>query len=51
MKRGLVLDANDIKKILAERFNVSEDKIIKNQYSFTILLDIESEVENHSEKD
>ena len=39
MKKGIVLDANDIKKLLAEHFNVSEDKIIKSQYSYTVVLD------------
>ena len=47
MKNAIVLDANDIKKILAERFDVSEDKVIKNQYSFTIIT--ESEGKNNNE--
>ena len=39
MKKGIVLDANDINKLLAEHFNVSEDKIIKSQYSYTVVLE------------
>lgn len=37
MKNGLILDANDVKKILASYFNVSENEIIKSQYSYTIM--------------
>lgn len=37
MKKAIVLDANDIKKILAEYFNVSESDIIKSQYSYTVI--------------
>lgn len=38
MKKAIVLDANDIKKILAEKFNVSEKDVIKSQYSFTVTI-------------
>ena len=31
--------ANDIKKILAEKYNVSEKNVIKSQYSFTVIFD------------
>ena len=33
MNYGLVLDSSDIKKILAEYFDVEEDKIVKTKYS------------------
>lgn len=36
MKNGIILDANDVKKILAEHFNVDESQIIKSQYSWVI---------------
>lgn len=39
MKNAKVVDANDIKKILAEHFNVSESNIIKSQYSYTVIID------------
>lgn len=39
MKNAIVIDANDIKKILAEYFNVPEERIIKSQYSYTIITD------------
>lgn len=38
MRNAIVLDANDIKKILAERYGVDEKDIIKSQYSFTIMV-------------
>jgi hypothetical protein len=38
MKDALVVDANDIKAILAEKFNVPESNIIKSQYSYTVIL-------------
>lgn len=37
MKKGIVIDANDVKKILAEYFNVPESNVIKSQYSYTIV--------------
>lgn len=36
MGEGIILDAEDIKKILAEKFGVDEKDIIKTQYSFII---------------
>lgn len=38
MRNAIVLDANDIRKILAERYGVDEKDIIKSQYSFTIMV-------------
>ena len=38
MKQAIVLDPNDIKKILAEHFVVSESDVIKSQYSYTIVM-------------
>ena len=43
MRNAVVLDANDIKKILAEKFNVPESNIVKSQYSFTVIIDEEQE--------
>lgn len=31
MKNAVVIDANDIKKMLAEKFNVPETDVIKSQ--------------------
>lgn len=41
MKQAVVVDANDIKKILSEHFNVPENNIIKSQYSYTVILEDE----------
>ncbi len=39
MKDAKVIDANDVKKILAEKFGVPESNIIKMQYSYAIIMD------------
>ena len=39
MKNAIVLDANDVKQILARHFNVMPDDVIKSQYSYTIVTD------------
>lgn len=41
MKNAIVLDPSDIKQMLADKFNVDEKKIIKNQYSYTVVLEEE----------
>ena len=41
MKKGIILEANDVKKIIAEHFNVDESKVIKSQYSWTVVTDDE----------
>ena len=45
MKDAKIIDANEIKQILAEKFGVPIGNIIKMQYSFAIILNEESEVE------
>lgn len=42
MKSAVVLDSNDIKAILAEKFGVPESDVIKSQYSYTVILPDES---------
>ena len=37
MKKGIVVDANDVKRILAEYFKVPESNVIKSQYSYTVV--------------
>lgn len=39
MKNAIVIEPNDIKKILAEKYDVPESNIIKSQYSYTVILD------------
>ena len=41
VKDAVVLDANDVKKIIAERFNVPEENVIKSQYSYTVITEKE----------
>lgn len=48
MKKAVVVDANDIKAFLAERFGVPEGNVIKSQYSYTIVIEEEDE---HHEND
>lgn len=43
MKNAIVLDQNDIKRILAEKYGVKEADIIKSQYSYIIVKDEEGE--------
>lgn len=38
MKKAIVVEANDIKQILAEKYGVPEDHVIKSQYSYTVIL-------------
>ena len=45
MKNGIVVDANDIKAILAKHFGVPESNVIKSQYSYTVIVE-----ENTNEK-
>jgi len=47
MKQAVVVDANDIKKILAEKFDVPEENVFKSQYSYTITLEKEEKHENN----
>jgi hypothetical protein len=37
MRNAIVVDANDVKQILANHFKVSVDNVIKSQYSYTII--------------
>lgn len=43
VKKALVIDANDIKKMLAEKYDVPESQIIKSQYSYTVVLEEEGD--------
>lgn len=36
MHDGLIIDSDDIKKMLAEKYGVDEKDIIKTQYSYII---------------
>jgi len=41
MEKAIVLDSNDIKKLIAEKFDVDEKQVIKSQYSYTVILNTE----------
>lgn len=43
MKKAVVVDANDVKEILAKHFGVSESNVIKSQYSYTIITEEEKD--------
>lgn len=49
MKKALVLDSNDIKNIVAEKFNVAEESVIKSQYSYTVIIENDNDDEERSE--
>lgn len=46
MKNAVHYDAEDIKKILAERHNVDPKNVIRNQYSYTVVLEDTKEDDN-----
>ena len=37
MRTAVVIDANEVKRILAQHFDVPEANVIKSQYSYTII--------------
>ena len=39
MKNAIVIDANEVRTILAEKFQVPIENVIKSQYSYTVILD------------
>lgn len=39
MKNAVVVDANEVRTILAEKFQVPVENVIKSQYSYTVILD------------
>lgn len=43
MKQAIVVDANDLKAILAQHFGVPESNVIKSQYSYTIIKESEGD--------
>lgn len=43
MRKAIVLDSDDIKQIISERYGVEKKNIIKTQYSFTVIFNDEEE--------
>ena len=46
MKNAIHYDAEDIKKILAERHGVDPKNVIRNQYSYTVVLEEDANGDN-----
>ena len=51
MKKAIVVDSNDVKALLAERFNVPLENVIKSQYSFTVVVEEPGEGKEVARKD
>ena len=49
MKKAIVLEQKDIKSIIAKHFNVSEQDVIKSQYSYTVVMDESADCEPDAE--
>ncbi len=43
MRAAMVIDVTDIKRILAEKYGVTEKDVIKSQYSYIVILPEEGE--------
>lgn len=43
MKQAVVIDANEIRSILAEKFHVPVENVLKSQYSYTVILEQKDE--------
>lgn len=39
MKKALVLEKEDVRKLLAEKYKVDSKNVITNAYSYTVVLD------------
>jgi len=48
MRNAKVLDTDDVKRLIAEKFNVDVKDVIKSQYSFTVILEEENNGENNT---
>lgn len=49
MKSAIVLDISDVKKLISEKYGVSEKAIIKNPYGFTVMTEDTKEPEENAE--
>lgn len=52
MKKAIVLEPADIKQIIADKFNVAEENVIKSQYTYTVIVegDEKHEIPEHIHK-
>ena len=51
MKKAIVVDANDIKEIIAKHFDVPVEAVIKSQYSYTVIMEGEKEYASNDNTD
>ena len=49
MRDAIVLDPDDIKYILAEKYNVPLKNVIKSQYSYSVILEKEKQSQSDSD--
>ena len=50
MKKAIVYEADDIKALLADRHNVAAKNVIRNQYSYTVVLEGPEEAQKEEEE-
>lgn len=50
MQKAIVIDANDVRKILSEKYGVPEKDVIKSQYSYTVILPDENRDQSCAEE-
>lgn len=43
MKPAIVLSTDDVRKIIAEKFNVDLKNVIRNQYTYTVITEEQKE--------
>lgn len=43
MKKGIILDTEDVKKIIAKEFNVDVSQVLKSQYTYTVITEGEKD--------
>ena len=46
MKKAIVLDQDDIKALIAEKYDVPEKNVIRSQYSYTVILENDEDLGN-----
>lgn len=39
MRKAIILDKNDVKKLIADHFNVEEKDVIQSAYSYTVAIE------------
>lgn len=51
MKSALILENEDLKKIIAEHFHVDERSVIKSQYTWTVVTDEKQKQKEENENE